>query len=52
MPMPRKTVIPANAGIQFVGLTALRNNQMHKLDPGIRRDDGRFGDWFGKIYSL
>ncbi len=51
MPMTEKTVIPANAGIQFVGLTALRNNQMYKLDPGVRRDDGRFGDRFGKIHS-
>jgi hypothetical protein len=37
-----KAVIPANAGIQITGLTALKNNQMNNLDSGVRRNDGRF----------
>ncbi len=32
-------VIAAQAGIQFVGLTALKINQMNKLDSDIRRND-------------
>ncbi len=40
MPATNKAVIPANAGIQFVGLTALKTNQMNNLDSGLRRNDG------------
>ncbi|MCU0933000.1 MAG: hypothetical protein MUE86_00850 [Thiobacillaceae bacterium] len=37
-------VIPAYAGIQFVGLTALKINSMHHLDSiGLRGNDG-FGE--------
>jgi hypothetical protein len=36
------SVIPAKAGIQFVGLTALKINQVNNLDSGVRRNDGRF----------
>ncbi len=43
MPAHEKTVIPANAGIQFVSLTALKINQMHNLDTGVRRYDGHSG---------
>jgi len=32
MPWPEITVIPAPAGIQFVGLIALKINQMNNLD--------------------
>ena len=34
MPTTTKSVIPANAGIQFVGLTALKINQMRNLGSG------------------
>jgi len=47
-----KSVIPAQAGIQFVGLTALKINQMHNLDSRLRGNDGSFGDRFGKIHRL
>ncbi|MDP2832697.1 MAG: hypothetical protein Q8Q28_05265 [Pseudomonadota bacterium] len=43
MPAPKTTVIPANAGIQFVGLIALKINQMDNLDFRVRgNDDGFF----------
>ena len=41
MPVTEIAVIPAQAGIQFVGLTALKINQMNNLDSGLRRNDGR-----------
>ena len=40
MPAHEEAVIPAKAGIQFVGLIALKTNQMHYLDTGVRRYDG------------
>jgi hypothetical protein len=52
MPTSEKTVIPAQAGIQFVRLATLKNNQMNNLDSGLRRNDARFGGRFGKIYRL
>ncbi len=52
MPMPEKAVIPAQAGIQFVALTTLKNNRMNFLDPCLRRDGGRSGNRFGKFHSL
>jgi hypothetical protein len=52
MPMPKISVIPAQAGIQFVGLTALKINHINNLDSGLRRNDGRFGGRFGLIHSL
>ncbi len=33
------TVIPAQAGIQFIGLTALKTNQKHNLDSRLRGND-------------
>jgi hypothetical protein len=47
-----KTVIPANAGIQFLPLASLKNNQIRKLDPGLRRDDDRFRGRFGIFHRL
>ncbi len=52
MPMTEKAVIPAQAGIQVVTLTTLNNNLMNFLDPGLRRDDGHFGNRLGKFHSL
>jgi hypothetical protein len=52
MPTADKTVIPANAGIQFVGLTALKINQINKLDSGLRRNDGRFLGRVGSYHRL
>ena len=40
MPARINTVIPANAEIQFTPFAYLENSQMHKLGPGVRRDDG------------
>ncbi|MDO9227830.1 MAG: hypothetical protein Q8M09_10485 [Pseudomonadota bacterium] len=42
MPKLEETVIPAQAGIQFVGLTARKINQMHNLDSRLRGNDGVF----------
>jgi len=42
MPTPEMNVIPANAGIQFVGLIALKINQMNNLDSRVRGNDGEF----------
>jgi len=39
-PPPEKTVIPAQAGIQFVGLISFKNNQMNNLDSRLRGNDG------------
>jgi hypothetical protein len=52
MPVPKISVIPAQAGIQFVGLTALKINQINNLDSGFRRNDGRFFGRVGKIHRL
>jgi hypothetical protein len=52
MPALPKTVIPAQSGIQFVGLSALKINQMNNLDFGLRRNDGHFGGHFGNIHNL
>jgi len=52
MPTPKITVIPAHAGIQFVGLISLKNNQMHNLDSRVRGNDGRFSGRFRKIHRL
>jgi len=52
MPAAKITVIPANAGIQFVGLIAFKNNQMNDLDSRIRGNDGEFSSRLGFIYSL
>ncbi len=35
-------VIPAQAGIQFVGLTVLKINRMYHLDSRLRGNDGYF----------
>jgi hypothetical protein len=40
MPALKSPVIPANAGIQFIDLNALRNIQMNNLDSRIRGNDG------------
>ena len=40
MPTTEETVIPAHAGIQFVGLITLKTYQMNYLDSGVRRNDG------------
>ena len=47
---PEISVIPAQAGIQFVGLTTFKINQMHNLDSRIRGNDGRFCGRFGNIH--
>jgi hypothetical protein len=62
MPTIKKAVIPAQerhpgmtlsgAGIQFVGLAALKINQMNKLDSGFRRNDGHFSGRFENIHNL
>ena len=39
-------VIPAPAGIQFVGLISFENDQMNDLDSRVRENVGRFGDRF------
>jgi hypothetical protein len=49
---PEISVIPAQAGIQLVGLTDLKINQIYNLDSGLRRNDGRFGGRFRKNHSL
>jgi hypothetical protein len=40
LPATNISVIPAHAGIQFVGLTDLSINQINNLDSGLRRNDG------------
>ncbi len=45
---PKRTVIPAKAGIQLVGLIALKINQMNNLDSRLRGNDGRF---FGRYWK-
>ena len=40
MSAPELIVIPAQAGIKFVGMSALKPNQMNHLDSGLRRNDG------------
>ena len=45
-------VIPASAGIQFVGLISLKNNQMYDLDSRLRGNDGFFGGRFESIHTL
>ena len=35
------SVIPAQAGIQFVALLDIYNNQMNNLDSHLRGNDGR-----------
>jgi len=52
MPAPKIAVIPANAGIQFVGLTALKINQMNNLDSRVRGNDGGFFRPFEIIHRL
>jgi hypothetical protein len=47
-----RAVIPANTGIQFVGLTALKIDQIYKLDSALRRNDGRFVGRVGKNHRL
>jgi len=46
------SVIPAQAGIQFVGLIALKINQMNNLDSRLRGNDGGFSHRFELIHSL
>jgi hypothetical protein len=58
----QKTVIPAQerhpgmtlsgAGIQFVGLAALKLNQIGNLDSSVRRNDGRFFGRIGNTHKL
>jgi len=52
MPAPEITVIPAQAGIQFVGLIALKINQMDNLDSRMRGNDGGFFRRFLLIHNL
>ena len=40
MPEFKITVIPANAGIQFLGLIGFQSNQMNNLDSRLRGNDG------------
>jgi len=52
LPEPEIAVIPAQAGIQFVGLTTLKINQIYNLDSRLRGNDGMVFRRFGKIHSL
>ncbi len=52
MPVTEIAVIPAQAGIQFVGLTALKINQMNNLNSGLRRSDGHSCGCHGNTHSL
>jgi len=60
MPAPEATVIPAKAGIQFVGLISFKINQMHNLDSrprlrwgqALRGNDGVLFSRNRKIHSL
>jgi hypothetical protein len=52
MPMIKKAVIPAQAGIQFVRLATLKINQINNLDSGVRRNDGRFFGRIANVHSL
>ena len=52
MSAPDIFVIPAKAGIQFVGLIALKINQMNDLDSRFRGNDAQFGGRFANIHSL
>jgi hypothetical protein len=49
---PEISVIPAEAGIQFVGVTDLKINQINNLDSGFRRNDGALFSPSRKIHSL
>jgi hypothetical protein len=40
LPVLNISVIPAAAGIQFVGLNALKSNLINHQDSGYRRNDG------------
>jgi hypothetical protein len=40
LPAPKVSVIPANAGIQFARLTAMKINPITNLDSGCRQNDG------------
>jgi len=51
MSAPKITVIPANAGIQFVGLIAFKNNQMNDRHSRVRGNDGEFFSRSVFIYS-
>jgi hypothetical protein len=42
-------VIPAQAGIQFAGQSALKINQMNYLDSRLRGNDGGLFVLFGQI---
>ena len=52
MSAPEITVIPAQAGIQFVGLIASKINQMNNLDSRLRGNDGGFSRRFQLIHNL
>jgi hypothetical protein len=45
LPTPPHSVIPANAGIQFVRLAAMKINPINNLDSGCRRNDGVGPSW-------
>ncbi len=47
-----KSVIPAQAGIQFVGLTVLKINPMDNLDSRLRGNDHHVGGCFQEIHKL
>jgi len=42
LPQPRKTVIPAQAGIQFAGLASPEIIQIYDLNSRLRGNDGWF----------
>jgi hypothetical protein len=49
---PTTTVIPAHAGIQFVGLNALKNNQINNLDSRMRGNDSGVFRWLEFIHDI
>ncbi len=52
MPAIKIAVIPAQAGIQFVGLIVLKINQMNNLDSRLRGNDGEFFSPLQLIHNL
>ena len=42
MPASEMSVIPAQEGIQFVGLIVLKINQLNNLDSRLRGNEGGF----------
>jgi len=52
LPAPKKTVIPAKAGIQVVHLIDFQNNQPYELDSRFRGNDGGFFRRFQLVHNL